>query len=542
MAKFAKTKTAKKHKPTKVNAMGTASYQLNPKEELVSTVLTTFLQKSYYEKEREIVERIRKALKSCDPKFVAKTALYVRREANMRTSSHLLAGELAPLVSGKEWASRFYDKIVVRPDDMSEILAYYLNFMSNGMGKNIPNAIKKGFKSSLESLDAYQIDKYKMAGRDISMIDLMRLFHPHPTQKNEEAYKRLWNGEPLDDLYTTKILEKEKSKAGQKAKTAIERQEVKSEAIRETIDTNLHDMPMMNLLRNLKSIVENTPDKVGIACDILTNKEKIRRSRLLPFRFASAYEQVSQLDRPVKSKVTFEKGSYGVENVLSALNQAIITSCENIPKLKGNTAILIDHSGSMRGDSGGSGSISAFSSVTSAIIANLFGCMLMQTQDNVFMGLFGDTLIRVDNIDRSKGILENNQKTHALGRKCGLGSEHGLFEFFVDVVENGIRVDNVVIFSDQVIGSNAWYGKRGSIGRYSVRSRSFDDLFRDFRKINPICNVVSVDIRQTQGTTVFNKNLGVTQVAGWSEKIFDVLESMSKGYADIIKEIEAIKI
>ena len=541
MSKFAKTKTAKKHKPTKVNAMGSPAYELNPKEELVSTVLTTFVQKSYYESEKEIVGRIKKAMKDCTPKFAAQTALYARREANMRSVSHLLAGELAPEISGKEWASRFYNKIVVRPDDMSEILAYYLNFMSSGDGKKIPNSIKKGFKAKLESLDAYLIDKYKMAGRDISLIDLVRLFHPHPTQMNEEAYRRLLSGESLDGLYTTKILEKEKSKAGQTAKKAKEKQEVKAQAIADTLDTNLEDMPMMSLLRNLKSIIENTPSKVGLACRILTNKEKIRKSRLLPFRFASAYAEVSKLDRPVRSKVTFEKGTFGVENVLSALNQAISTSCENIPKLQGNTAILIDHSGSMRSDGGGTGLVSAFSSVTSSMIANLFGCMLMQTQDNVFMGLFGDTLIKVDTIDRSKGILENSEQIHRKGSHCGLGTEHGLFEFFVDVVENKIRVDNVVIFSDQVIGSNAWYGK-SDIGRYSVRGRTFDTLFKDFRRVNPQSNVISVDIRQTQGTTVFNKNLRVTQVSGWSEKIFDVLETMGKGYSDIIKEIESIKI
>jgi len=51
-----------------------------------------------------------------------------------------------------------------------------------------------------------------------------------------------------------------------------------------------------------------------------------------------------------------------------------------------------------------------------------------------------------------------------------------------------------------------------------------------------------VDIKQTAGTSVFDKALGVTQVSGWSDKVFTVLQSMGKGYKDIIAQIEKIKL
>jgi len=40
---------------------------------------------------------------------------------------------------------------------------------------------------------------------------------------------------------------------------------------------------------------------------------------------------------------------------------------------------------------------------------------------------------------------------------------------------------------------------------------------------------------------VFNAKYGVHQVAGWSEKIFDVMRGQS-GYAEIIKVIEKIEL
>jgi hypothetical protein len=66
----------------------------------------------------------------------------------MRSISHALAGELAKYLSGKDYAKIFYDKIVVRPDDMTEILAYY----DTNCGHKIPNSIKKGFLRHLISL------------------------------------------------------------------------------------------------------------------------------------------------------------------------------------------------------------------------------------------------------------------------------------------------------------------------------------------------------------------------------------------------------
>ena len=131
--------------------MGEMAFKLKEKEELVSTMMTTFLQGAYYENESEIVERIKELVGKVDPRFVAKLAIYARNEGNLRAVTHLVAALLAKYVGGEEWGKRFYNKIVVRPDDMSEIVAAYASL--NGMGlndiKKIPNAIKKGFKEAL---------------------------------------------------------------------------------------------------------------------------------------------------------------------------------------------------------------------------------------------------------------------------------------------------------------------------------------------------------------------------------------------------------
>lgn len=567
MARFSTKKVAVE--PTETNFMGEKAFKLKEKEELVSTVMTTFLEDSYYEKQNEIVDRITSLLDKVDPLFGAKLAIYARNNGNLRSVTHLVSAYIARNLQNKDWAKRFYSKIIVRPDDMTEILSAYakLNGMSDNDVKKIPNSMKKGFKEALEGLDAYRIDKYKMKTRSFSLVDLVRLFHPKATKKNAEAYKRLIEGKSLANLYDSKILEKEMTKAGQKTKDMTEKDKVeaKKEAIT-TVINNVNGMPVMNLLRNLRNILLYAPDKVTEACEQLTIKDKIMNSRLLPFRFATAYSEIEKLSyyyteiSSTKSSIQFEdekSSSLCSENefrrnkemVLNAIEKALEISCLNIPKLEGNVAILVDDSGSMRGDAGGSSRVSAFSKTSTSMIAHLFASMVMYRQDNVYLGLFGDKLINVP-VKRDMRLLDYTKWTFEKGGECGGATETGIYDFIRQVVKEKKKIDNVIVFSDCQIGSihtkgyyggysefTAWYGNNSS-----DRGKHFHELFKEFRKINPNANFIVVNLRQSGSTSVFDKSQRILNIAGWSDKIFDVITSQCKGWDAMIKEIESIEI
>ncbi len=585
MAKF-NSKT-KKRMPTAINEMGERAFELTAKEELVAIVLTSFLQKSYYESEKGIVSRLQTAATKVDPEFLAKLAIYARRDAHMRSTTHLLAGEVGKRVAGKEWGARFFQKIAMRPDDMAEIVGYWISIVRDGSdAMKLPNALKKGFRGKLENMDSYLFDKYKMNTRDISMVDLINLFHPDPnsnpaqmvkvkckdlrdallTSKRSGAKVRakqvgargytnvsiieaLVYGLKFERVDGSKILEQTMSEAGKDVSSARELKENKRAAIKSVLNENKDGMPYFNLLRNLKNILINTPEEVPEACRQLVIRKKIQGAKILPFRFLTAYKEIeAHATGRTKhsSKIQFEfsdNQTRGLDTsgyadmILSALDTAINISCENIVKLTGNTAVLIDHSGSVRGDGGGASLTSAFSKTTVAQIGNLFGSMLMQTQDNVYVGLFGDRLIRYDNIDRDAGILTNANKMYTDGKSCGGSTEQGIYDFINDAITNKVRVDNLIIFSDMVIGSESWYGNKSG-----ARSGSFQALFKEFKAMNPHCNVLTINIHQTSGKDVFDKSLGVTQVAGWSERIFDQLRTATEGYKALIKEIEAIQL
>ena len=556
MAKFNEKKMAKQ--PTVKNFMNEDAFLLKPKEEFISSIMTTFLSKdgSYYESSNEEVNRILSLLEKIDPLFACKAAIYARENGNMRSISHLLGAALAKYISGQEYARRFYNRLIVRPDDMSEIVSAYasLNGMSLKDIKKIPNSIKKGFKEALERLDAYQLDKYKMKNREVSLIDLIRLFHPKGNQKNAEAFKRLVNGESLEGLYETKILEKEMTKAGQFTKDATEdeKKEAKHEAIAEILD-NVKGMPIMNLIRNLRNIILYAPDKVEDACAQLRIKDKILNSRLLPFRFATAYAEIEKMTlgkSDTDTAITFESDKAEGEltkaqfnslkrSLLDALEDAIQYSVENIPELEGNVAILVDHSGSCRGDAGGSSAVSAFSKTSTAMIGNLFGSMMAYRQKNVYIGLFGDKLIDVP-MDRNMKMLDFNKMSFEKGACCGPCTETGIYDFMRKCIDEKKKVDNVVVFSDCQIGNNTykftpWYGDKSSdCGGH------FHELFKEFKKLNPMCNWIVVNLRQSGGTSVFDKSMRILNISGWSDKIFDTIKSQCRGWDAIIKEIESV--
>ena len=109
------------------NFAGGEAFKETPALEFISILLTSFVQDQYYRSSDDTLKRLRALIKKInDKKFVAKGAIYARNEFGMRSITHVVGGELASIVKGEPWMKNFFDKVVRRPDDMTEILAYYL--------------------------------------------------------------------------------------------------------------------------------------------------------------------------------------------------------------------------------------------------------------------------------------------------------------------------------------------------------------------------------------------------------------------------------
>ena len=170
-----------------LNRAGGQAYAMTAEMQLASMLLTSFAQDQFYRKAESTYSELTALLGKVSPEFAAKAAIYTRTEFGMRSITHVLAAELAAYLSGKEWAKSFYNKIVYRPDDMMEIIAYYYAIG----GKTLPNAMKKGFAKAFDKFDAYQLAKYRGEAKAVKLVDIVNLVHPTPSERNEDALKAL---------------------------------------------------------------------------------------------------------------------------------------------------------------------------------------------------------------------------------------------------------------------------------------------------------------------------------------------------------------
>jgi hypothetical protein len=216
-----------------VNHQGGQGYAYDAKTELVA-ILATGLDNKYYEKVGEREQRLANVIAEVakkDKLFAAKALIYARTVMGQRTVTHFGAVELAKVLSGEMLGSKFFSKrsrkenkggIIFRLDDMLEIAACY---QARNPGKPLSNAIKKGFKSALESADEYELAKYQASNRDLSLVDVVNLVHPKPTGKMVEVFAKLMKGE----LKQFNTVEDKNTKAGQEVAAKVKAGEITKE-------------------------------------------------------------------------------------------------------------------------------------------------------------------------------------------------------------------------------------------------------------------------------------------------------------------------
>ena len=459
------------------NLAGGEAFVQSPKLALVSLLLTSFVKNQYYRDADESMEEVSKLMdKIPDKKFAAKAAIYARTKFGMRSISHVVAGQVAERIKGETWTKDFFDKIVYRPDDMAEILAYYY---SRG-NKNEPNSLKKGFAKAFARFDEYQLAKYKKDGAEVSLIDLVNLTHP----KETPAIKALMTGTlPAANTWEVEMT-KTKGDADMK-------KEVWAKLLKEK------KLPYFALLRNLRNIVEQSPEVLPLALEALTNEASIKKSLVLPFRFMTAIKQLE------------EDGIKG-RDLYVALNKALETSFQNVPKFDGETLVVVDHSGSM--DSGEHGNMSNFE------IGALFGVALAKSNDADFL-YFGDEAkyYTINPLDSTATLVKVLEGLNEGSTEVGHGTNfHSIFE-----VANK-AYDRVVIFSDM----QGWIG-------YDAPTASFND-YKKRTGANP--KIYSFDLTG-YGNMQFPE-ANVFCLAGFSDKVFDLMKLLEQDKNVMISEIE----
>jgi len=482
MSKF--NVTTPKQKTLTTNIAGGQAYKQSNELELISILLTSFVSDQFYRSSNDTLDRIKQLLGKVDPKFAAKAAIFASDKFGMRSITHALAGELTSRVSGQEWSKDFYDKVVVRVDDMTEIMSYYLENKTDKMKPKFPNSLKKGFASAFNRFDNYQIAKYKSEGKEVKLVDIVNLVHPVPNTSNRESLSKLIAG----DLKSTDTWESKLSKAGQDASNEEELNQLKSDAWGELLTTK--KIGYFALLRNLRNIINQAPQFVGLACDMLVDEKLIKSSRILPFRFSTAYEEISKLG-----------SSSDVRMVMTALHQALDISAINVPKFDGETLVVLDVSGSMSG--------------RPSEIASLFGAMLSKANNCDVM-----------TFATSASYKAYNPMDSILTIRNGFRFSGGGTNFKDIFLKANKKYERVIILSDM----QGWMGHTTPASEFNLYKKKFN--------CNPY--VYSWDLNGL-GTMQLPEN-NVFALAGFSDKVFDIMQWLETDKNKLYEMIDEISI
>jgi len=344
--------------PDTTNLQGFEAYSIDNWLRLISLLNTSKLESQYYRSEGETMKELKSLVDVCgkeDPYFVAQCIVYSRcKGEGMRSINHLAATYLSNHISGKDWAKRFFSEwnkkeqkggVIFRADDMSEIVACFTALND----KKITNAMKKGFKKALESMDSYTLLKYKS-----SILDVINLVHPDPNKskafvdymdKKVSAFEAIIKGYQV----SADTWEVAQSDAGQivaqavrdgklsedEAKVVLKEQ--KAENWKSLLDDN--KLGVLAAIRNIRNILINDPDQVTIEklAELVKNPDLIRQSKIMPYQLDMAHEVViSEFN---------DKNSRTLSNALLEGYQLALPNLAEI--LKGNNLVIVDMSGSM---------------------------------------------------------------------------------------------------------------------------------------------------------------------------------------------------
>ena len=366
--------------PDTTNQQGYSAYSQDKWLTLLTMLNTLKFEPQYYRSQTQTLKELQTLIDNC-----AKEDLYLTCQCivysrclgeGMRTISHASSVFIAPYISGQEYSKRFYGLwnkkeqkggVIFRPDDMSEILQGYVALngqvqqtvttvngvpVSNDVktsGPKLSNAMKKGFKSALESLDTYSLLKYKS-----NLIDIINLVHPSPKLSKATVE---YNGEKISTIdaimkgynVSANTWEVNQGEAGQIVAKAVKEGKLTEEEAKETLtqakadnwkellDTN--KLGILAALRNLRNVLLNNPESSTITklCELVSNPTLIREGKIMPYQLDLANEiMIAEFNSPYARQISMALAK-GYELAIPNLSALI----------PGQNVIFLDQSGSM---------------------------------------------------------------------------------------------------------------------------------------------------------------------------------------------------
>ena len=332
---------------------GARGKRLTPEMELKRALMNCLLwEDQFYEDGVAIADRIKALVPKVAPERTALLAVTAREVMKLRHAPLLVLREMARSEKHRPLVAETLERIIQRPDEMTELLAIYwadaLGPQQQRKRQPVLAQIKKGLARALGKFDAYQLAKYDRDGA-VRIRDVLFLVHAKPGDaEQEKVWKQLVDGKlPSPDTWEV-ALSTGKDK-------------------RETFERLIAEKRLggLALLRNLRLMQKTEVPRQTIADAI----EAMRTDRILPYRFITAARYAPDFEGELES--------------------AMLKSVKRYAHLPGRTRLLIDVSGSMFHP------LSAQSEMTRAEAACGLAILAREVCDEVEVFTFSNDVVKV---------------------------------------------------------------------------------------------------------------------------------------------------
>lgn len=532
MSRFAKDLRAEKKNADKVtNFMGGTSYKINPLDTLKLVAASSiFGEPSYYRpsvKERrfsynkyiddgiftgfsdktttEIFTEVIDAALSYDFKATLEFAAELRNTYNMRLNPQVIMVRAAMHPDRKNFTKKYpsmfaaiNNAVMSRADEPATQLAYYIHEYGDKNG--LPSILKRSLASKLSSLSPYLVNKYKNA--EIGMIDAVRITHA--------------NSPAIDALMHDTLKVKEDSQTWEQMRSA-------GKSWREICDTI--NMGHMAMLRNLRNVFTEIDDRKFADQYLQKLKDGVLRGKQFPFRYYTAYQQIE-----AAKDINFKS------RILDTLEECMDISVDNLPKLRGTTVAFSDNSGSAWG-----AVTSEYGSTVVAEIDNLSAVLAVKASDDGEVVKFGDKA-KVYPVSFRNGVLiQAKSINESRGLDVGLSTEGGIWERLDYMIREGVKCDNIFIYSDMQAGHAGLYGTSLQVNQYketyAQAHGSYIDVYamiKEYRKkVNPKVNVFMVQTAGYNNVLMPEYAYRTAILSGWTGKEIAFAAEYSKRWDEI---------
>jgi hypothetical protein len=286
---------------------GAPAARINELKELRRSVLATMLwENTFYESGESIASRIEDLVPKVKPEDVANLAIEARDRMYLRHVPLFLIRQLAKQKGNGKLVAETLERIIQRPDELSEYVAMYWRGATSEEDKEPLSAgSKRGLAAAFRKFNEYGLAKYD---RDtvVKLRDVLRLVHAKPENSEQAA---LWKRVIDRSLETPDTWEVALSKGADK---------------KETFERLLRENKLGGLafLRNLRNMIES-----GVDTGLIRTRFSQPLGKILPFRYLAALDHAP--------------------GFAQELEAAMLRSIADEPKLNGKTTIVVDVSGSM---------------------------------------------------------------------------------------------------------------------------------------------------------------------------------------------------